>query len=50
MYYLYIILGVYYLFGISYFIYKDYNYAKNNKNKNIINIDQDELFDKLIEP
>lgn len=49
MYYSYIILGIYYLFGISYFIYKDYNFAKINQKNKIIDIDQNELFDKLID-
>ena len=48
MFYSYIGLGIYYFFGISYFIYKDYNYAKLNKKKiKILDFDN-ELFDKLI--
>ena len=50
MYYIYIILAVYYFFGTSYFIYNDYCQAKKEtKQKNIFEINQDELFDKLIE-
>lgn len=49
MFYAYIILGIYYCCGITYFIYKDYNYAKLNKKKiTILDFDNNELFDKLI--
>ena len=46
--YSYIILGIYYFCGMIYFIYNDYNYAKNMKNDKILEINQNELFDKLI--
>lgn len=48
MFYSYIVLSLYYFCGISYFVYKDYNYAKINKKNKILIIDQTELFDKLI--
>ena len=46
--YLYVILGIYYFCGIVYFSYNDYNSAKYNVEK-IVKIDQNELFDKLID-
>ena len=50
MFYAYIILGIYYCCGIIYFSYKDYKYAKLNKTKiEILEFDNNELFDKLIE-
>lgn len=52
MYYiLYIILGIYYICGIFYFVFNDYYYAKkiSKQNLNNFDIDQNELFDKLID-
>ena len=50
MYFLYSILGIYYFCGIIYFVYNDYTFARKNikKDKTII-IDQNDLFDKLLE-
>ena len=47
--YPYIILGIYYFCGITYFIYNDFKQAKKNNNGKILVFDQNELFDKLIE-
>ena len=48
--YLYIILGVYYFCGATYFIYNDYTFAKkNNKKDKTLLIDQNDLFDKLLD-
>jgi hypothetical protein len=47
--YLYLILGIYYFCGITYFVYNDYTQAKKNiKNEKPL-IDQNDLFDKLLE-
>lgn len=41
---------MYYFFGSIYFIYNDYFHAKKNISKtNFFEINQDELFDRLID-
>jgi hypothetical protein len=50
MYYSYLILGIYYFCGITYFVYNDYTYVKKNITKDkIVIIDQNDLFDKLLD-
>lgn len=47
--YPYIILGIYYFCGITYFVYNDYKHARiKYKTEKTIVINQNELFDKLI--
>jgi hypothetical protein len=51
MYGQYIVLGIYYLFGLSYFIFKDYKYAKNiMDNKTYISLNnENHILDNLID-
>jgi hypothetical protein len=50
----YIILGIYYLIGISFFIFKDYKYAKkysfDNQNQSYISLtNENRILDRLID-
>ncbi len=54
MYFQYIILGVYYLLGISFFMYKDYKHARKysleNENQSYISLNnQNNILDRLID-